>query len=236
MTISSQAILDRLISKIQTAHIDPQPSDNIYMEDLFEPSLYRDILSHLPPKEAYDPINHPDAHSSDGASTRGILDLTSDTLNRFPSTSRDFWQMMETIFTSDALQKAIIQKFQVKIQERFGSEIPEMTSVPVFYKDYPGYFIRVHPDTDWKVATFQFYLPADESQIHLGTSFHSKEGDQFPLLKTNAFKPNSGYAFARTDDSWHSVQKLGPHERERNTLALTVYLKGKIYKSDARYV
>ncbi len=79
----------------------------------------------------------------------------------------------------------------------------------------------------FKIATLQFYFPEDESQVHLGTSFHLKQGNTFPLLKTNQFKPNSGYAFVRTDTSWHSVQQMQPNEKKRNTLALTVYIKGQ---------
>ncbi len=34
--------------KIKAADIDPLPSDNIYMEQIFEPTVYAEILAKLP--------------------------------------------------------------------------------------------------------------------------------------------------------------------------------------------
>jgi hypothetical protein len=69
------------------------------------------------------------------------------------------------------------------------------------------------------------------SQMHLGTSFHLKKPVGFQHLKTNLFQPNSAYAFVRTDESWHSVRQLAAHEQIRDTLALTLYVKGQEYSS-----
>ena len=111
-----------------------------------------------------------------------------------------------------------------------------MVSVPLFYRDFPGYRIGIHPDAAFKIATMQFYFPGDETQMHLGTSFHIEDDEGFRHWKTNEFKPNSAYAFVRSDHSWHSVAQMGPSESVRNTLALTLYKKGSEYRSssDAR--
>ena len=82
----------------------------------------------------------------------------------------------------------------------------------------------------------QLYLPKDETQIHLGTSFHLRQNNQFQHLKTNPFKPNSAYAFVRTDESWHSVKQLAAHESIRDSLALTIYEKGFEFKSKKGYM
>lgn len=227
-----RSILDRLIEKIRAANIDPNPSENIYMEELFEPAVYKEIIKRLPEDDCYDFINHPDAKLEDGTVTRKLLDLTDDTINRLNSSDRDFWLEMKDIFTSTALQNAIVQKFSARIKNRFTQEWPDMVTVPIFYRDFPGYYISPHTDAPTKVATMQFYFPKDESQIHLGTAFLRRVGNQFQVLKTNVFKPNSAYAFVRTDDSWHYVKKMSAHEDKRNTLALTIYEKGQEYKSD----
>jgi hypothetical protein len=138
---------------------------------------------------------------------------------------------MQSIMTSDILVNTLIKKFEPRIRLRFGVNIPEMFLVPIFYRDYPGYYITEHTDVSSKIATMQFYLPKDETQIHLGTSFHLKKPTGFQLMKTNRFQPNSAYAFARTDSSWHSVKQLAPHEKIRDSLALTVYVKGQEYQS-----
>ncbi len=224
-------ILKRLIEKIESAPLDPRPSDNFYMEEVFDSALYAEILAHLPTTHDYDFIDHPDAVLPDGTKTRKLLDLTDETLARLRPADSAFWRQLRTVFTSPLLQAAITRKFLQPILNLYQGYIPEMVTVPIFYRDFPGYYISPHTDAPFKIATLQFYLPKDNSQVHLGTSFHEKQNNDFSLLKTNEFKPNSAYAFVRTNNSWHSVKQLAPYESIRNTLALTIYLKGHEYKS-----
>jgi hypothetical protein len=226
-----QHVLERLVGKIQQADIDPLPSENFYMEDVFDPGVYGEISRRLPGDDVYQFIDHPDAMLPDGRRTRRLLDLTEKTIQRLKPEDRPFWSDMRDVMTSDGLVDSIVKKFANRIRLRFGKSTPEMALVPIFYRDYPGYFIGVHPDAPYKIATLQFYLPKDRSQIHLGTSFHLKKPGGFQLLKTNLFQPNSAYAFVRTDESWHSVKQLGEREQVRDTLALTLYIKGNDYQS-----
>lgn len=227
---SVDKVTNRLIERVRYANIDAEPSENIYMEDLFEPEIYQTILTRLPQKNVYEILPHPDAKMPDGSSTRWFFDMTEESMQRLQGEDKIFWTRMHQVFTSNTLKEAVLEKFANKIQQRFEGKIPETFIVPIFYKDFPGYFIRVHPDHAIKVATFQIYLPEDNSQNHLGTSFYRQEGDEFIKLKRNHFKPNSGYAFVRTDQSWHGVDPIGKNEKERNTIALTIYVKDANYK------
>ncbi|VVC77121.1 hypothetical protein AQUSIP_24480 [Aquicella siphonis] len=233
-----QSILNRLINKIHASAIDPDPSDNFFIEDVFPPELYAQILSRLPSDDEYEFIEHPDAVLPDGTRTRKLLDLTDESIKNLNPDHQAFWHEIKRMLVSDVLQKALVQKFTRRIKERFGEQWqhwPKMINVPIFYRDFPGYFISEHTDAPFKVITMQFYLPKDESQIHLGTSFHRKKNHGFELLKTNPFKPNSAYAFVRTDNSWHSVKQMAAHESKRDSLALTIYQKGFEYKSGKTY-
>ncbi len=230
-----KAVLDQLVEKIRQATIDPHPSENIYIENIFPAPIYQEILARLPKDNDYIYIEHPDAILPDGTKTRKLLDLTDNTISRLNADDQNFWQQMKAVLISSELQRAILEKFNIRMLERFGLNWPEMVTVPIFYRDLPGYRISVHTDAPYKVATMQFYFPKDDSQIHLGTSFHTRVGNTFPLLKTNAFKPNSAYAFARTETSWHSVQEMARHEAQRDSLALTIYLKGHEYDSSKEY-
>jgi hypothetical protein len=230
------SILERLIDRINTAQIDPLPSENIYMEDVFTPDIYAEVLARLPAEYEYNYIEHPDAVLPDGTKTRKLLDLTDASISRLKPQDQPFWMQMKMVLVSKMLQKALLLKFRDRINARFGENWPELVTVPIFYRDYAGYRISEHTDAPYKVATMQLYFPKDESQIHLGTSFHLREGNRFQLLKTNPFKPNSAYAFVRTDQSWHSVKQLAAHETARDSLALTIYEKGYEYKSEKGYM
>lgn len=229
-------VLDRLVDKISMAPIDPVPAENIYMEDIFESEIYSSMIANLPAEADYDFIKHHDAVLPDGTITRKLLALSPQTISRISPAKQAFWLEIEKYLSSEELQKALLYKFHREICARFGNDWPEMVTVPILYRDYPGYRISIHPDGDVKVATLQFYLPPDDSQIHLGTSFHVREGSEFKEVKTNPFKPNSAYAFVRTENSWHSVKELGSHESIRNTLALTIFLKGKEYIQPPRHM
>jgi len=224
-------IVARIVRRIEDALLDSEPCGNIFMEDVFPASLYRTMLACLPDDAALNPIDHPDAMTGDGATTRFLLDLTPESIARLPIGEGQFWTAMTEMFTAPALTQAIVAKFAPTLRERFGDVLPQLVPVPIVYRDHAGYRIGIHPDAATKVATLQFYLPEDESQAHLGTSFHRRTADGFEKIKTNAFLPNSAYAFVRTDESWHSVDELGPQETARNSIALTWYIKGQEYRS-----
>jgi hypothetical protein len=226
--------LERLVICIGEAPVDETPDHNIYLQNVFTSEFYERILRHLPPDSAYDYIEHPDAVRPDGGKTRMLLDLTPETLPRLDDEARDFWRQMMKMLTSPPLQHAITAKFGQRITDQHGTFWPDILMVPVLYRDFTGYRISIHPDADFKIATLQFYLPNDESQLHMGTSFHKKCNNGFVEVKTNPFRPNSAYAFVRSDRSWHSVHEIEDHGIVRNTLALTLYIKGYEYKSSPR--
>ena len=220
-----QSILDRLVKKIQDAALDTKPDQNFYIEDVFDTETYSTILNKLPSDDNYAFINHPDAVLPNGTKTRKLLALSGTSIKNLNPANQLFWQEMNAVLISKQLQNALTQKFHQRMDDRFGESLPRMANVPIFYRDYPGYQIGIHTDAPWKVITMQFYFPKDDSQIHLGTSFHERNNNEFQLLKTNPFKPNSAYAFVRTENSWHSVKQLGQYETQRDSLALTIFLE-----------
>ncbi|QSR19024.1 FkbM family methyltransferase [Novosphingobium sp. KA1] len=230
--VDVDAVVAGIVGRIAEAPIDAVPSENIYLEEVFPADLYAQIVARLPADDVLDPIVHPDAVAADGRITRRLLDLTEATLGRIAPQDRAFWQAMTQICTHPALAAALVDKFGKTLRARFGEELPELVAVPLLYRDFPGYRIGIHPDAASKIATLQFYLPADESQRHLGTRFHTRTPQGFADYKTNDFKPNAAYSFVRSEESWHSVGELGPQEHARNTLALTFYIKGQEYRSE----
>lgn len=230
--VTTDALVARIVQRIRGAEIDNVPSPNIFMEDMLPAHVYRELLARLPDDSALDPIIHPDAITAEGRRTRYLLDLTPESLDRLDPDDRPFWDAMIAVFTAPEITRAIVEKYEPTLRARFGDAMPELVAVPILYRDFPGYRIGIHHDAPRKIATMQFYLPEDESQLHLGTAFHCRATDGFRRHKTNAFKPNAAYSFVRSEESWHSVDELGGGEKVRNTIALTFYIKGQEYRSD----
>src|SRR6185312_10968181 len=141
-----QSILNRLIQKISDANIEQQPDHNIYIENVFDPTVYEELLTKLPSDQEYIFIDHPDAVLPDGTRTRKLLSLTDHAIQSLSTDKQDFWQEMNGVLTSTALQQALVFKFNQRLRERFGNRLPAMANVPIFYRDFPGYFIGIHTD------------------------------------------------------------------------------------------
>lgn len=121
-----------------------------------------------------------------------------------------FWNEVHRIFTDHRLTEAISQRLDITVSN--------FTPTPIIYRDFPGYHISPHTDKNTKIITSQYYLPVDDEGKGMGTEFyHNKKGKLFKKL---GFLPNSGYAFKRTDSSWHGVS---PIDRKRSSLMVIYY-------------
>jgi len=100
-----------------------------------------------------------------------------------------------------------------------------MYPIPVLTRDIPGYRITPHTDTKWKGITVQLYLPRDASATHIGTIFHDRLSDgSLPKAKQMKFAPNTGYAFAVGDNTWHSADPVGGEVDTRDSILLTYFV------------
>jgi hypothetical protein len=100
-----------------------------------------------------------------------------------------------------------------------------MYPIPILTRDIPGYLITPHTDTQWKGITVQLYLPRDEAHTNIGTIFHEKLADgSMPKRAQMRFAPNTGYAFAVGEDTWHSADAVGPEVTTRDSILLTYFV------------
>src|SRR5262249_32493031 len=73
--------------------------------------------------------------------------------------------------------------------------------------------------------TVLFYLPRDASATHVGTIFHERLPDgSMPKHTQMKFAPNTGYAFAVGEDTWHSADPVGPEVTTRDSILLTYFV------------
>jgi hypothetical protein len=96
-------------------------------------------------------------------------------------------------------------------------------------RDHPGYSLGPHTDGEDKELTCIFYL-AEVEVPEAGTSLFVPKGktrkdthhgfDEFDLVKTVPYAPNTYLSFKRTDRSFHGVF---PCAITRNTIQMTKY-------------
>jgi hypothetical protein len=234
----SARVLTRLLARIRVAAVWNEPFSHAYFEELFPADVYAALLADLPPAEQYWTGPHePNAPRG----VRTFYNLTTDRVRRFPVGCRKVWRGVVAALTDPELKRCLYAKLAPDLIHRYGVEearVPDLAGHPrpTLYRDVEGFAIPPHPDTLKKVVTLHLFLPADLSQVHLGTSLyrrkpgpHSKSDWQtsFAIARQFEFRPNSGYAFVVNNSpsrqSWHGRERLPAGAGVRNTLLNTFY-------------
>jgi hypothetical protein len=223
--VSKHAIIEQFERGIASGNRLTDPY-LLYNFKPFSDEVYSLIQSHLPADEAYFPMRHPEALRADGTSARSEFPLVPNALKRLTPEQRDFWGDFGEVLRAPELCDIYKKYLEPELTKRFNmplSEIPAFPA-PMLLRDTHGYKISVHHDTDTKVITTQYYLPADDSQRHLGTVVNERVGGgKFIEAHQLNFLPNKGYCFAVSKYSWHSVKPMSPSDGTRNSLMLLYY-------------
>lgn len=226
MTDSLQdSIATHLSGVVEATTLDVAPFDHLVLSAPFPPALYAEVLAMLPASSYYRPLNHRDAMLPDGTSARLQFPLLGANIDRLPGAQRTFWRAVTEGLHAPQVLAAYRQKFAhvlTRIRQR-PAEGVRLRPYTTLFRDMGGYKISIHPDSPRKAITTQFYLPADGTQAHLGTLFHARNSDgSYRLERAMQFMPNSGYAFAVTPASYHSVATMQPGDRPRNSLMIII--------------
>jgi hypothetical protein len=225
------AVAGELVAAVERSPLRQHPFDHVYMEDVFAPETYRELLARMPDRGAFHQLVHRDALRSDGTSTRLRLYLYPELLRGLPEPQRRAWTPVAEALCSPELEQAFKRKFRAALEQRFGKPVEtiRLYPIPILLRDQPGYRIGIHADVPTKAITVQFYLPADSSQRNIGTIFHEgKEGEAAARTTQMPFMPSSGYAFPVTASrSWHSAAQTTDSDGERVSMMVTYYVTEK---------
>ena len=224
---------------VANAPINRFPFPHCYVPDVFPPDFYAEMQRHLPDPGAMIPIE--EARGAKGYKERFVLELNPRRLDSLPEPRKTFWSDLAAWILSGRLQQVMLDKFAPFIEARFGDTTHiEFFSDTMLIQDITDYKIGPHCDSPGKVITMLFYLPADNSQAHLGTSIYTPKDptfrcptgvhhppDGFDRMVTLPFRPNSLFTFVRSDTSFHGVEPVGDPDCRRWLLLFTVYQRPK---------
>lgn len=220
-----QRIASHLADVIAATPVDSAPFDHMVLEGIFPPDVYARLRDLLPADTYYRELKHTDAILPDGRSARLQFPLLPQNIARLAEPARSFWNIVAAALHSAQVEAAYRVKFRSTLERVAGKPMDRIRLRPytTLFRDLGGYMISIHPDSPRKAITTQYYLPADGSQLHLGTVFHAKRADgTFEAARSMRFAPNSGYAFAVTPDSYHSVNPMRPDDRPRDSLMIII--------------
>jgi hypothetical protein len=234
-----------VIQAVENAPIYIDPSPHTLIQGFFPDDIYEELLSRLPPQQAYDPFSYRKHARNDGTMTRFRFQLLSDPLARLDQRNRQFWLGIRDVMGCQELKRAVYHKlgcglaFRYSTREERAADLPGFPE-PSLLRETEGYRIAPHPDTRRKVVTMQVALPEDDTQRDLGTEFYRRsvnplsllrEPRGFEIVKQAPFLPNHAYAFAvlntLTWKSWHGRTTLQAQSGVRNTLQNLWYEKAE---------
>ena len=218
-----------LVNSIENARASEVPFYHLQFDRVFPDDVYAAMLREMPQSSDYRalPGRNKGNIQADGTSTRVKIDLFPEYIRNLPSPKRAVWDVVGRALCSNEVKAAVMRRLAPGLERRFGPEAKNvgMFPIPVLTRDVPNYRITPHTDTHWKGITVQFYLPPDDSTKHIGTIFHGRAADgSFTRAAQMPFSPNSGYAFAVGDNTWHSADPVGPEVKTRDSILHTYFV------------
>jgi hypothetical protein len=223
-------LTDFVVDSVQNAHADDAPFHHLRFDRVFPDDFYTAMLQAMPVADDYRAMSGKSKEGSsrpDRKPTRTKIDLFPEYIRHLPPHKRAVWDVAGLILRSKELEKVFVQRLALGLGRRFGADFANvrMYPVPILTRDIPGYRIFKHTDSLWKGITVQFYLPPDNSTAHIGTIFHEVlPNGRKPKKAQMPFSPNTGYAFAVADNTWHSADPVGPEVTTRDSMLLTYFV------------
>lgn len=184
------------LERIRNTPVSVYPFPHIFVSEVFDRNMYALLLKSLPDDSQYLSLE-------EGRGSKGYPE-------RFCWTPKDgIWKDLANFMLCGALKDALSEKFGVTGTK---DEI-------LVIRDKHGYQIGPHSDSPSKVLSALFYLPTEELP-NAGTSLYAPKEDGFTCegrkhypfelfdkVTTMPFRPNSLFAFAKSDRSFHGVER-----------------------------
>jgi len=228
----SSAVSLHVRYRIANARIRPFPFPHIYVRDVFPADFYEDMLDRLPEKEALKTLTSMGRVAKDYSESRFVLPLTARDLGGIAPALRDFWGELAGWMLGGGFGQLMVATFAEFLQQRLG----DLTRAgfhdeALLVQDYTTYALGPHTDSPLKVLSFLFYLPADDSRPHLGTSLYLPKdpsflcpgGPHYPFERfqrvcTMPYLPNTLFAFPKSANSFHGVEPIADTPVRRDLL------------------
>jgi hypothetical protein len=234
-----------LYYNVANAAVRAYPFPHFYVENVFPADFYATLLENLPPQSAYRRLDETGTVPKGAYPDRYICSLEEAEEDEFRRGTGDFWERFHAWMRGDTLVRLLLDRFRDAMLARYGDDVDvHVSNEARLVRDYTHYDISPHTDTPRKLVSLLFYLPADDSMRHLGTSLYvprdparrcegTKHHDFSDFLKvgTAEFRPNSLLAFFKTDLAFHGVEPITDAGIERNLLLYNLYAERVVPKA-----
>jgi hypothetical protein len=235
----SSHVLEHVLYQIANVPIRTHPYPHFYVRDVFPDDFYREMRSHLPPFETFKSLKALGRVRADYPDSRMVFPVTPDNVKALGEPFASFWTWVANQFLTGEFMQKMLAHFSVFLDQRCaGATDLHFHDEALIVRDSSTYQLGPHTDTVKKALSFLFYLPPDDSMARLGTSIYAPKQadflcmrgkeypfDQFHLVKTMPYLPNSLFAFVKTSNSFHGVEPITEAGVCRDLLLYDVQMK-----------
>jgi hypothetical protein len=215
------------------AALRPEPSPHLYVENVFSPVTYAEMLRLYPADASLHRWENPgEASMRFGNYTRRREIHIPAEAQRLPPEQRAFWLDVAAFLHGEHFARTLLARFEPYARARFGDAVDDESFVRdrlrgtmIVNEHDADYYLGPHTDRGEKVFTCLFYFPEHAGLDHLGTTLYRPLEDgftcgglahhdpaRFARRETIPYRPNSALMFARTDVMFHGVHALTAQE------------------------
>ena len=229
----SSAVEEHVLYQIANAPIREYPYAHIYVENIFPDDFYAALRANWPDQSALISIADTGRVAKGAYRERFVMPFRPAEIDKLSEDRRAFWTELASWLITQRFLTAAIDKFEPYAKERFGDDLYKCVfeNDSLIVRDLPNYSIGPHTDSPTRLLSMLFYCPQDETYKHLGTTiyvprdpdFRCKGGPHhahhlFTKVRTMEYKPNSLFAFIKSDRSFHGVEPIGDPDVLRDIL------------------
>jgi hypothetical protein len=218
------AVQDYVIGRVASAPLRPDPFPHFYAESIFPADYYAELRRRWPEASQLVSIGSTGRVTQGAYPERFVMPLSPERIGALPEEARPFWNgFAQWMLASDRFFSALMDKFEPYLRERFGAQLEEagFSSEVLVVRDHTNYQLGPHTDSPHRVMSLLFYCPDDDAYSHLGTSIYTPVDPgfrctggphharaKFTKYATMEYKPNTLFAFFKTDHSFHGVEPV----------------------------
>ena len=210
------------------------PYEHVYVENVFPAGFYSQLRLNWPDSSTLTSLSETGRVPKGKYKERFVLPLDAAGIGKLGIERRAFWSQFAAWFLSDHFLTAMIERFEQPVKNRLGDVFFNHYTFGVdslVVRDRTNFSIGPHTDAPHRLLSMLFYCPDDSSMRHLGTSIYVPReqgytcngGPHYPhrlfqQVQTMEYVPNSLFAFAKSDHSFHGVEPISDEDVQRDIL------------------
>lgn len=219
-----------LLYGLMNTPVRPYPFAHLYMDEVFPADFYEALIRGFPSPAQMKPLAVERGSQVDDYPERFVLSLS----DRNVSQLDPIWARIWAFVGSEGFRDTLLWKFQPIVAARIGTRA--LRTEALLVDDRQNYSIGPHTDNPSKILTALFYLPAGYEHPEIGTSIYLPNDPSFTCpaglhhdfagfqrVKTMPYQPNSMFAFAKQDNSFHAVERVPELKARRQLMIYDIY-------------